>query len=231
MCKHENCSFCFEHSFASHEKACFWSEEKNNIAPRDVRKCSGKRFYFQCADGHIFKPILCGISGYNSHKLGKWCPKCKHKTERKLNEWFHQEEYQTIYQYKQDWCKNIETGKKLPFDFAIKDKNLIIELDGAQHFRQVSNWKSPYETMATDVFKMTKALENGFSVIRISQEDVWNDVGNWEDCLNDAISCVYDQPTCVFISESEIYGNHMEMLQNEINASDGQYQIIQIGTK
>lgn len=41
-------------------------------------------------------------------------------------------------QYKMDWCKNI---KHLPFDFVLSERKIIIELDGPQHFRQVSNGK------------------------------------------------------------------------------------------
>ena len=37
-----------------------------------------------------------------------------------------------------NWCKNPETNKYLPFDFYIPDLNLIIEIDGDQHFEQVS---------------------------------------------------------------------------------------------
>ena len=121
------------------------------------------------------------------------------------------------------------TGRKLSYDFAITSKKLLIELDGIQHFEQVSNWKPPHEAMATDVFKMKRALENGFTVIRILQDHVWNDVGNWEYHLKDAISRVYDPPACVFISGSNMYRKHMEMLQNEIDTIGGQYQIIQIG--
>ena len=47
---------------------------------------------------------------------------------------------------------------------------IIIELDGAQHFIQVSNWKSPKETIENDIEKMRLAVYNGYYVIRIEQE-------------------------------------------------------------
>ena len=67
----------------------------------------------------------------------------------------------------------------LPFDFCIPELKIIIELDGRQHFIQVSNWSSPEETYENDLFKEMCAKENGYSVIRIIQEDVLNDTYDW----------------------------------------------------
>ena len=75
-----------------------------------------------------------------------------------------------------DWCKNI---KHLPFDFVIEERKVIIELDGKQHFEQIGNWLSPQETRKNDMYKMKCANENGFSVIRILQKDVYNNKYNW----------------------------------------------------
>ncbi len=68
-------------------------------------------------------------------------------------------------QFKADWCKN---KSYLPFDFLVNDK-IIVELDGPQHFKQIYNWQEPKENL-----KMKQAITNGFSVIRLLQEDVWN---------------------------------------------------------
>ena len=69
--------------------------------------------------------------------------------------------------------------KYLPFDFCIPELKIIIELDGAQHFIQVSNWASPEETYENDLFKEKCAKENGYSMVRIIQEDVFNDTYDW----------------------------------------------------
>jgi very-short-patch-repair endonuclease len=86
-------------------------------------------------------------------------------------------------QYKVEWCKNI---KYLPFDFVIEEIKVIIELDGKQHFEQIGNWLSPEETRKTDLFKMKCANQNGFSIIRILQKDVYNNKYIWlkELCEN-----------------------------------------------
>ena len=44
---------------------------------------------------------------------------------------------------------------------------------------------------------MKKANENGYTVIRLLQEDVWNDTNNWQE--------EYDKPECMFISNGTEY--------------------------
>jgi very-short-patch-repair endonuclease len=89
-----------------------------------------------------------------------------------------------ITQFKKEWCKK---RVYLPFDFCIPEFKIIIELDGRQHFTQVSNWASPEETFKTDLFKEKCANDNGYSVIRILQEDVFNDTYDWKKELYETI--------------------------------------------
>lgn len=79
-----------------------------------------------------------------------------------------------VRQPKFDWCRGLKTGKYLPFDFLVDD-SIIIELDGIQHFEQVSNWDSPLITQAADRYKEICAKRNGYTIIRLLQEDVWDD--------------------------------------------------------
>ena len=109
---------------------------------------------------------------------GSWCPHCRNKTERKLHKYLLKIFTECIRSFKQDWCKNV---KHLPFDFCILFLKIIIELDGNQHFKQISNWCSPLKNIQRDIFKMKKALENGFRIIRLLQEDVWNNDESWLD--------------------------------------------------
>ena len=55
---------------------------------------------------------------------------------------------------------------------CLEDFKIIIELDGAQHFKQVRNWQSPEEQLIKDKYKMEQANINGYSVLRLLQEDV-----------------------------------------------------------
>ena len=61
-----------------------------------------------------------------------------------------------------------------------------MEQDGEQHWKQVAKWKTPEHNRKRDLYKMKCANENGFSVIRIIQEDIFKDIYDWftELCVN-----------------------------------------------
>lgn len=63
----------------------------------------------------------------------------------------------TTCQYRDSWCMNPNSNKHLKFDFFIPSKKMIIELDGPQHFRQISKWQSHIQTTRVDVLN-----EKGF---------------------------------------------------------------------
>jgi very-short-patch-repair endonuclease len=119
------------------------------------------------------------------HLLKHGCPNCINKTEYKFYEKI-KEIYPTIKrQYKVEWCKN---KLCLPFDFAIEELKIIIELDGEQHFTQVSNWSSPETQIEKDKFKTDCANQNGFSVIRLLQDDVSKDKFDWLNEIQTGVS-------------------------------------------
>jgi very-short-patch-repair endonuclease/uncharacterized protein YfcZ (UPF0381/DUF406 family) len=196
LCENNNCLHCYNRSFASHEKARYWDYEKNNgLIPRDIKKGTNVSYYFICKNNHNFSGII-----YNIVSNDSWCPKCKNKTERKLLEYLTGKNYEVLHQPKYDWCKNPKTGKYLPFDFSIESLRIIIELDGIQHFKQVSNWSSPEDAQQRDFFKQEKALENGYTVIRIYQPMVLKDSGNWREELEE-ILVHHEIPSKIFICE------------------------------
>lgn len=175
LCHDKNCSMCFSNSFASVERSKYLNDK--NINPRMLFKSTNKKFDFDCDTCN--KTFSCQLSDITR---GIWCSFCVNKTELILyNRLVNY--YSTLKrQYKVDWCKNI---KHLPFDFVIEERKIIIELDGKQHFEQIGNWLSPEETIKNDIFKMKCANENGFSLIRILQKDVYKNKYDW---LNELIN-------------------------------------------
>lgn len=116
-----------------------------------------------------------------SHLLGSGCPSCINKTEYKFYIKLL-EKYPSIQrQFKADWCKQ---KLCLPFDFVIEEKKKIIEMDGPQHFVQVANWRSPDLQHQQDLFKMKCANENGYSVIRVLQKEVADEILDYEYLVN-----------------------------------------------
>ena len=67
--------------------------------------------------------------------------------------------------------------------FNNNNKQLIIELDGAQHFVQVSNWKPPLHNQIRDKYKEKKAKQKKLKIVRCIQEDVLMERNNWEEKL------------------------------------------------
>jgi very-short-patch-repair endonuclease len=103
----------------------------------------------------------------------------------------------------------------LPFDFCIPEFKIILELDGPQHFYQIQNWRSPEDESINDVYKTKCANENGYSVIRILQEDVWNDSNEWLNEIIKNIKYIIADNTVIhniFIDNSDKYDNLMELL-------------------
>jgi hypothetical protein len=64
---------------------------------------------------------------------------------------------------------------------------------------------------------MVKAVENKYSVIRLYQEDVWNDKNNWKEWLNEKIEFILkNQDKCwVFFPDKEEYNTHIEYYYNQ----------------
>ena len=111
-----------------------------------------------------------------------------------------------------DWCRNPDTTKFLPFDFVIEALKVIIELDGPQHFKQVRNWMNPSKAYLRDRYKEYVAKQNGYTVIRILQEDAWEDRIEWKPLLLDAIQLSYPTPSAV-----QLYNNIIEIVSYELH--------------
>jgi very-short-patch-repair endonuclease len=108
-------------------------------------------------------------------------------------------------------CKKI---RHLPFDFCIKVLKLIIELDGPQHFRQIPNRGDPIDIMQTDVYKMRIAIQQGYRIIRVSQEDVFKYREEWLEkhllpvILNSTAQVEY------ISSDSSLYDKHKALMNS-----------------
>ena len=167
-----------------------------------------------CDKQHIVKQRL------DHHLKGHGCEICVNKTEVKLYQWLQKKIPTVVKQYKAKWCVNISTGRELPYDFMIPDMKVIIELDGRQHFEHVLHWgNNVVEGIARDIFKMKKANEAGYKIIRLFQEDVYQ---NDEDWLNNNIlsEITGSDRTDIFISSNDtLYDNHIKAIENGDNFS------------
>lgn len=193
MCNSDDCQFCYDNSFASNPRALFWSE-KNDVKPRMCfKRSTTKNYIFDCPD--CDKEYVATLDNVT---CGKWCTCTTKKSETKLFAYLTTDcDFNVEKQKKFNWCKNV---RHLPFDFCIEEYKLLLELDGRQHFMQVLNWPTPEQTQKIDTYKMECANKNGYSVIRISQMDVWNNKNDWQENLKKAIK-KYDKVTNVYIGK------------------------------
>jgi len=182
LCNDLNCEMCYNSSFASVERSKYLSDK--TINPRNLFKNSAVKYSFDCYTcNSSFSMRLSHVTNF------AWCSYCYNKTECKLyNEL--SKHYLVDRQFKANWCKNAKTNKYLPYDFAIEEFKLIIELDGIQHFKQVGNWTSPKLIRKNDIYKMNCANKNGYSIIRILQDDVFYNKYNWLEELLENINKV-----------------------------------------
>lgn len=151
-----------------------------------------------------------------NHLAGCGCSICINKTESILLEFL--KIYGEIkHQYIPQWFINPVTLKSYIYDFyfVYKSKNIIIELDGPQHFKQVSNWRDPLFTSADDVHKMQIAFSHNHYVIRLLQEDVFHNKNNWEESLTKAIKEIGLQEPIMYLATTNIYDLHKEWMSYE----------------
>ena len=188
LCKSDTLSELYRSPYTELIQDCKEKHKKENYEydenePEDYTNGESK-IPVRCPKHGIWHPSA------RNHVQGSKCPSCLNKTEQKLYELLIQIYPMLKRQHKVDWCKNISY---LPVDFMLEIFKIIIELDGPQHFIQVSNWKSPEETHKGDLYKMKCANENGFSVIRLTQEDVLYDKYEWLSELVGSIKKIVEE--------------------------------------
>lgn len=213
------CDFCYNNSFASYEgktsngkfKINCWNNEKNNnIIPRNITLYTNKKYWFVCDEcNNNFKSTISHITLHT-----RWCPYCVNKTEKILYNWLKENLTHKIkFQPKYEWCRNIKTNKYLPFDFSIEELKLIFEVDGLQHFEQVSKWESPEKTFERDKYKIEKAINEGYTIIRIFQEDIYYNKNNWKSNVIEIIKS-YEKPQLICLGNEDKYRKYNDIIIN-----------------
>ena len=113
---------------------------------------------------------------------------CHNKTENKLLEWL-QTRLPSATVTTQHRGPKTKCGGQTHFDFLITFPDgcrVILELDGAQHFWNTLKYFSD-DGCERDLLKESWALHQGLCVIRVLQEDVWNDRLDWQGWITRSI--------------------------------------------
>lgn len=117
LCDNPNCQQCHEKSFASNDKAQYWSL-KNILNPRQVLKNSNKKYWFNCDRcPHQFDIGLNHING------GRWCSYCSNPPKRLCEDFNCQQCYEKSFASSdkaQYWSKKNETSPRQIFKNSSK---------------------------------------------------------------------------------------------------------------
>lgn len=199
ICGNINCLFCLPKSCNVYSD--IWSS-KNDKNPEQVSISNGTKYFFNCLD--------CSHEYYqtpaNKTCLGRGCPTCKNKTERKVADFLKEINVKFKKEFK------IDSNKR--YDFYLQDFNLIIEIDGEQHFRQVRNWKCHEKTIENDIKKMKTAIENGYSILRIYQPDIWKEKIDWKKYIKDNFYLRKTPTICYQASVFGTYDDHLKIYRS-----------------
>ena len=144
---------------------------------KEIKEIHKDRGYdFSCFDPFRLtysSVVLCSEHGYFETttrflKDGHGCTHCKNKTQGLLYNYLRSI-YPNVKSEKTfDWCRSMKGGS-YRYDFVID--NVIVELDGDQHFNKNQRWGEVIDTRVSDIIKMFRAIQNGYHMIRIYQPD------------------------------------------------------------
>lgn len=142
----------------------------------------------------------------------------ENKTEGKVQEFLKSEYEDYKYQLRFDWCRYSATNNMMPIDFGLIDKKIAIELDGEQHFSQISNWDSPEVVQSKDIEKIKHCLNNGYSLIHIYQVDIWKDTYDWKEFIKRLMKDLESEtdPICIFVADGGKYDKYIEKMDSSI---------------
>lgn len=130
--------------------------------------------------------ILCKIHGNffqtpHNHLKGHGCPRCNSsRGELQIEQWLKNNNIYYERQKTFNDLKNPKTNKKLPFDFYIPSKNILVEYDGEQHFKLINhkNYKMNTKDLKNNKFrdriKTDYAIHKNIKLLRISYKKFSN---------------------------------------------------------
>lgn len=194
LCEDATCKYCINKTLQSIPHIVKKWSRQNKLQPRSILKTSSSKFFLTCECGREYEQM--------ARNMKKNCSVCNNKTEAKLYEYLRSK-YNVTAQIKFEWSKNFT------YDFCVEmngHENVLIELDGKQHFSPKAHWKTNWETMNNDVEKEKLAVAHHFFVIRMLQQDVWEDRDDWKKVLDDQLRevCTLSE-CCVIVPDKKEY--------------------------
>lgn len=129
-----------------------------------------KRILCKCSCGNTFTSEYIDVARGRKIRCDS-CTKKQSNYSLLTEKWLIENNIKYVKEKRYKECKDVRT---LPFDFYLIDYNILIEVDGEQHF----NLNAPHFSFLTkhhDLIKSTFCLENNIKLIRIPY---WEYYGN-----------------------------------------------------
>jgi hypothetical protein len=211
-CEDVSCEVCTAKKLSSHAAAMFWNYELNptSVTPDQVSLTNGRdKWWFNCENG-IHPPYQRDASHIRRNQMCSECS-CTHKTERMVCDELRVTGFVVRKEFTPTWCRTGVVNSFPRFDIRIEGMNVLVEIDGTQHFKDKWKFGSPDERRKSDVWKMKRAVENGFSGIRLYQPDVYEGKIDWRTMLRSVISRLQYVDAPVWLLQNHpIYARHIE---------------------
>lgn len=180
-------------------------EDWYNLTQDEIRANCGAGLVFHMSSPSRILHFAYPEINFNENKFCRW------KSESKLFKIFQEIFQDAKSQFIIDDCIG-KSNRHFPFDMGSESAKVIVECDGDQHFEEVKRFqkRSQSEILAVDIYKMKKAIEKGFTVIRFYQVDLlkWKD-SKIRSYITDAIE---DKTKNIhYISSKDtLYNNHIK---------------------
>ena len=150
------------------------------LNPDDYKAYRVTNLKIRCHCGNVYTTSL--LAYLNGNKQCRSCSSKESQGEKKIREYLEYHSINYVPEKRFDDCKDI---RSLPFDFYLPDYNLIIEFDGAQHYRAAFG-EAPYDsTVRHDQIKTKYCLDNNIHLLRIPYWDFDNIYELIEQKLNE----------------------------------------------
>ena len=180
---------------------------------------------FNDETGKLIIEVICELHGLftqrlDHHRNGHGCSHCLNKTQAIVTEYLltlNLNGEDKWLEWNPEWLINHETGYKYRFDNTLHLQKTISELDGIQHFID-GCWNSSISDKIrnVDIYKMGKAIENGYSGFRLFQPHILSNKFDWKSWINDVLKIIKESPSPIWVfPDNPIYEEHKKMCEKE----------------
>ena len=164
------------------------------------RDCHGKMYCpkLQCVKCKEVVTSTCIHNLQQGHGIG--CG-CRNRTEKKLLDWLNNPSGPKLAIDRWYCGPKTDCNGQTHFDFHVTFPGgfeVLIELDGPQHF-WIDSYMYNEGGCERDLLKEKWAIDNGLSVVRVLQEDVWYDRVGWKEHVTESITKARTRPPNVYV--------------------------------